>query len=350
MQESKISYLETVDKLNSYLNKNLNKDNSIIFVDSNVKSKTVSSPFGSKSLYEFDENYNIHEVLVNEKTKNIYTVEKIWEIMHSNSVTRSTNVICIGGGVLCDVVGFATSTYKRGANLILVPTSLLAMVDASHGGKNGINSNYGKNQIGTFYLPSEVLVCFEFLKSLNKEDINNGLIEAIKAGFIGNKKILDEVFPHKIKRGTSASYFYIDLIQLAIDVKTKITKEDLKESNTRMYLNFGHTIGHLIESDSNYQISHGQAVGIGILIALEISEKEYNLNQSYRKNYMTFLNNSGLKSHYKFKKTRSELITILSNDKKVNNEKINFVLLEEIEKPILKEIDIEQAMELIINE
>ena len=150
--------------------------------------------------------------------------------------------------------------------------------------------------------------------------------------------------------GDDSVYSDKSLLQLAIDVKTKITKEDLKESNTRMYLNFGHTIGHLIESDSNYQISHGQAVGIGILIALEISEKEYNLDQSYRKNYMTFLNNAGLKSHYKFKKTRSELITILSNDKKVNNEKINFVLLEEIEKPILKEVDIEQAMELIINE
>ena len=287
---------------------------------------------------------NTHEILVNEETKNITTVDKIWEIMHSNSVTRSTNVICIGGGVLCDVVGFATSTYKRGANLLLIPTTLLAMVDASHGGKNGVNNNYGKNQIGTFYLPNEVLICVEFLNSLNKEEINTGLIEVIKAGFIGNNKILELVY------GDDSVYSDKSLLQLAIDVKTKITKEDLKESNTRMYLNFGHTIGHLIESDSNYQISHGQAVGIGILIALEISEKECNLNQSYRKNYMTFLNNSGLKSHYKFKKTRSELITILSNDKKVNNEKINFVLLEEIEKPILKEIDIEQAMELIINE
>ena len=333
MQESKISYLDTVDELNLYLNKNFNNDTSIIFVDSNVKSE-----------YEFDENYNIHEVLVNEETKNITTVEKIWEIMHSNSATRSTNIICIGGGVLCDVVGFATSTYKRGANLILVPTSLLAMVDASHGGKNGVNNNYGKNQIGTFYLPSDVLVCVEFLKSLNKEEINTGLIEVIKAGFIGNKQILDLVY------GNDTIYFDKGLIQLAIDVKTKITKEDLKESDKRMYLNFGHTIGHLIESDSNYQISHGQAVGIGILIALEISEKEYNLDQSYRKNYMTFLNNSSLKSHYKFQKSRSELMTILSNDKKVNNAKINFVLLEEIEKPVLKEIDIEQAMELILDE
>ena len=340
MQESKISYLDTVDELNLYLNKNLNNDNSIIFVDSNVKSE-----------YEFDENYNIHEVLVNEETKNITIVEKIWEIMHSNSATRSTNIICIGGGVLCDVVGFATSIYKRGANLILVPTSLLAMVDASHGGKNGINNNYGKNQIGTFYLPSDVLVCVEFLKSLNKEEINTGLIEAIKAGFIGNKLILDLAYEDIIRLGRL--YFpnpYLDLIQLAIDVKTKITKEDLKESNTRMYLNFGHTIGHLIESDSNYQISHGQAVGIGILIALEISEKEYNLDKSYKKNYMTFLNNSGLKSHYKFQKSRSELMTILSNDKKVNNAKINFVLLEEIEKPVLKEVDIEQAMDLILDE
>ena len=333
MQESKISYLDSVDKLNSYLSKNLTKSNSIIFVDSNVSSE-----------YEFDENFNIQEVSINEKTKNIATVEKIWEIMYSNSITRNTNVICIGGGVLCDVVGFATSTYKRGANLILVPTSLLAMVDASHGGKNGVNNNYGKNQIGTFYLPNEVLVCTEFLKSLDKKEINTGLIEVVKAGFIGNKKILELVYLEE------SIYFDKSLLQLAIDVKIKITKEDLNESDKRMYLNFGHTIGHLIESDSNYQISHGQAVGIGILVALEISEKKYNLDKSYRKNYMTFLNHSGLKSHYKFQKTRSELITILSNDKKVNNEKINFVLLEEIEKPILKEVDIEQAMELIINE
>ena len=333
MQESRVTYLENVDVLNSYLRKNFSKSSSIIFVDSNVSSE-----------YKFDENFNIHVILANEETKNITTVEKIWEIMHSNSVTRSTNVICIGGGVLSDLVGFATSTYKRGANLVLIPTTLLAIVDASHGGKNGVNNNYGKNQIGTFYLPNEVLVCVEFLNSLNKEEINTGLIEVIKAGFIGNNKILDLVY------GDDAVYSNKSLLKLAIDVKTKITNADLKESNTRMYLNFGHTIGHLIESDSNYQISHGQAVGIGILIALEISEKEYNLDQSYRKNYMTFLNNSGLKSHYKFKKTRSELITILSNDKKVNNEKINFVLLEEIEKPILKEIDIDQAMELIINE
>ena len=333
MQESKISYLDSVEELNSYLNKDISKSSSIIFVDSNVSSE-----------YKFDENMNIHEILVNEETKNITTVEKIWEIMHSNSVTRSTNVICIGGGVLCDVVGFATSTYKRGANLVFIPTTLLAMVDASHGGKNGINNNYGKNQIGTFYLPNEVLVCVEFLNSLNKEEINTGLIEVIKAGFIGNDKILELVYGH------GSIYSDRSLLQLAIDVKTKITREDLQESNTRMYLNFGHTIGHLIESDSNYQISHGQAVGIGILIALEISEKEYNLDQSYRKNYMTFLNKAGLKSHYKFQKTRSELITILSNDKKVNNEKIIFVLLEEIEKPILKEVDIEQAMELILDE
>ena len=333
MQESKVTYLDNIDELNSYLRKNFSKTSTIIYLDSNVSSE-----------YQFDENFNTHDILVNEETKNITTVEKIWEIMYSNSVTRSTNVICIGGGVLCDVVGFATSTYKRGANLVLIPTTLLAMVDASHGGKNGVNNNYGKNQIGTFYLPNEVLVCVEFLNSLNKEEINTGLIEVIKAGFIGNNKILELVYED------DSVYSDKSLLQLAIDVKTKITKEDLKESNTRMYLNFGHTIGHLIESDSNYQISHGQAVGIGILIALEISEKEYNLDQSYRKNYMTFLNNSGLKSHYKFQKTRSELITILSNDKKVNNEKINFVLLEEIEKPILKEVDIEQAMELIINE
>ena len=333
MQESKISYIDTVDEFNSYLNKNLNKDTSIIFVDSNVKSK-----------YEFDENYNIHEVLVNEEAKNIKTVEKIWEIMHSNSVTRSTNVICIGGGVLCDVVGFATSTYKRGANLILVPTSLLAMVDASHGGKNGVNNNYGKNQIGTFYLPNEVLVCVEFLKSLNKEDINTGLIEAIKAGFIGNKKILDLVY------GDDSIDFDKGLIQLAIDVKTKITKEDLKESDKRMYLNFGHTVGHLIEIDSNYEISHGQAVAIGILTALTISEKDHNLDKSYRNNFETFLINSGFKTDYNFSKTREELLNLLNNDKKVKDGLVSYVLLESIENPILEKVEVKKVLEMILDE
>ena len=333
MQESKISYLDTVDELNSYLNKNLNKDASIIFIDSNVKSE-----------YEFDEKYNIHEVLVNEEAKNITTVEKIWEIMHLNSATRSTNVICIGGGVLCDVVGFATSTYKRGANLILVPTSLLAMVDASHGGKNGVNNNYGKNQIGTFYLPSEVLVCVEFLKSLNKEEINTGLIEVIKAGFIGNSKILDLVYEH------DSIDFNKGLIQLAIDVKTKIIKEDLKESDKRMYLNFGHTVGHLIESDSNYKVSHGEAVAVGILTALTISEKEHNLDKSYRNNFETFLINSGFKTDYKFSKTREELLNLLNNDKKVKDSMISFVLLKSIENPILEKIEVEKVLEMIVGE
>tara|TARA_B100000029_G_scaffold353246_1_gene345867 strand:+ start:600 stop:1601 length:1002 start_codon:yes stop_codon:yes gene_type:complete len=333
MQESKISYLDTVDELNSYLNKNLNKDASIIFIDSNVKSE-----------YEFDEKYNIHEVLVNEEAKIITTVEKIWEIMHLNSATRSTNVICIGGGVLCDVVGFATSTYKRGANLILVPTSLLAMVDASHGGKNGVNNNYGKNQIGTFYLPSEVLVCVEFLKSLNKEEINTGLIEVIKAGFIGNSKILDLVYED------DSIDFNKGLIQLAIDVKTKIIKEDLKESDKRMYLNFGHTVGHLIESDSNYKVSHGEAVAVGILTALTISEKEHNLDKSYRNNFETFLINSGFKTDYKFSKTREELLNLLNNDKKVKDSMISFVLLKSIENPILEKIEVEKVLEMIVGE
>ena len=333
MQESKIFYLDRIDELNSYLDKNFSKSNSIIFVDSNVNSE-----------YGFDENFNIHEVLVNEETKNITTVQNIWEIMHLNSSTRTTNVICIGGGILCDVVGFATSTYKRGANLVLVPTSLLAMVDASHGGKNGVNNNYGKNQIGTFYLPSEVLVCVEFLKSLNKEEINTGLIEVIKAGFIGNSKILDLVYED------DSIDFNKGLIQLATDVKTKIIKEDLKESDKRMYLNFGHTVGHLIESDSNYKVSHGEAVAVGIITALTISEKEHNLDKSYRNNFETFLINSGFKTDYKFSKTREELLNLLNNDKKVKDSMISFVLLKSIENPILEKIEVEKVLEMIVGE
>ena len=127
------------------------------------------------------------------KTKNLETVEKIWEIMFSSNLNRSDEIVIIGGGVMLDLCSFAAITYKRGIAFTLVPSTLLAMVDASHGGKNGFNNNYGKNQIGTFNLPKGVVVCFELLNTLKDKDYKDGLIELVKHGLIGSKEIFDKL-------------------------------------------------------------------------------------------------------------------------------------------------------------
>ena len=144
----------------------------------------------SKFLQIQESSMEFKEIDVKEDKKNLDSISKIWEDMFEKSIQRSSTVMCIGGGVLSDTVGFAASTYKRGTGLVIIPTTLLSMVDAAHGGKNGINTIHGKNQIGTFMMPDQVLICPEFLDELPEKEIKSGLIELIKAGFLKNPELV----------------------------------------------------------------------------------------------------------------------------------------------------------------
>ena len=331
MKLSEIHYSNKFDDLDSQLKNFINQEKHVIFIDSKLS-----------SIVNLDPKFKIFEIEINESTKDLNTIQKIWKIMFSESLDRSSKIIGIGGGVLSDLVGFATSTFKRGANLSLVPSTFLGMVDAAHGGKTGFNNEFGKNQIGTFFIPEKIFICTEFLDSLSEIEMNNGIIESLKAGFLGDKEIIEMIYQDKLNN-------LEEIIKKSIQVKYNILKNDLRESNERMFLNLGHTIGHLIEKDSNYSIPHGQAVGIGMLKGFEISESKFNLNSSIRDEFKSFLNKQSMKTEYSFNSSQSELKEIISNDKKVTSDVVKFVLIKNIQEPVLIDFSINDLLEVLTN-
>ena len=331
MKLSEIHYSNKFDDLDSQLKNFINQEKHVIFIDSKLS-----------SIINLDPKFKIFELEINESTKDLNTIQKIWKIMFSESLDRSSKIIGIGGGVLSDLVGFATSTFKRGANLSLVPSTFLGMVDAAHGGKTGFNNEFGKNQIGTFFIPEKIFICTEFLDSLSEIEMNNGIIESLKAGFLGDKEIIEMIYQDKLNN-------LEEIIKKSIQVKYNILKNDLRESNERMFLNLGHTIGHLIEKDSNYSISHGQAVAIGMLKGFEISESKFNLNSSIKDEFESFLNKQSMKTEYSFNSNQSELKEIISNDKKVISDVVKFVLIKNIQEPVLIDFSINHLLEVLTN-
>ena len=331
MKLSEIHYSNKFDDLDSQLKNFINQEKHVIFIDSKLS-----------SIINLDPKFKIFELEINESTKDLNTIQKIWKIMFSESLDRSSKIIGIGGGVLSDLVGFATSTFKRGANLSLVPSTFLGMVDAAHGGKTGFNNEFGKNQIGTFFIPEKIFICTEFLDSLSEIEMNNGIIESLKAGFLGDKEIIEMIYQDKLNN-------LEEIIKKSIQVKYNILKNDLRESNERMFLNLGHTIGHLIEKDSNYSISHGQAVAIGMLKGFKISESKFNLNSSIKDEFESFLNKQSMKTEYSFDSNQSELKEIITNDKKVTSDVVKFVLIKNIQEPVLIDFSINDLLEVLTN-
>ena len=331
MKLSEIHYSNKFDDLDSQLKNFINQEKHVIFIDSKLS-----------SIINLDPKFKIFEIEINESTKDLNTIQKIWKIMFSESLDRSSKIIGIGGGVLSDLVGFATSTFKRGANLSLVPSTFLGMVDAAHGGKTGFNNEFGKNQIGTFFIPEKIFICTEFLDSLSEIEMNNGIIESLKAGFLGDKEIIEMIYQDKLNN-------LEEIIKKSIQVKYNILKNDLRESNERMFLNLGHTIGHLIEKDSNYSISHGQAVAIGMLKGFEISESKFNLNSSIKDEFESFLNKQSMKTEYSFNSNQSDLKEIITNDKKVTSDVVKFVLIKNIQEPVLIDFSINDLLEVLTN-
>jgi len=220
---SKVAYFKSINELEAYCEQKIKDESHLVFIDNNVLCKFPT--LGNSSMETI-------AIKVSEEEKNIDTVSEIWKIMFEKSLERSSTIFSIGGGVVSDSVGFAASTYKRGTKLITIPTTLLSMVDAAHGGKNGINNEFGKNQIGTFMMPQEVLICPEFLSQLPEKEIKTGLIELIKAGFLGSPELVEKVYEVDVNN------IDVSLISEAIDIKNNIVNNDFKESSERMFLNF----------------------------------------------------------------------------------------------------------------
>ncbi len=270
-----------------------------------------------------------------EENKNIDTCISIWDQLNSFKADRKSLLINIGGGVLSDIGGFAASTYLRGIDFINIPTTLLGMVDAAHGGKTGIDFKLLKNQIGVFNEPLEVLLDNEYLKTLSKEEFINGYAEVVKHSLLTNKPDLTFYSLVKLDLFKDSSY----IINSYSLVKNEIVKSDKYESNIRKILNLGHTIGHAVESysyisDKIADLKHGQAIVIGIIAELFISHKKFNFPlkdvlsvKEHLKKYFSLI-------HLEEDDVMN-IYDLMVYDKKNEGSKINFVLLKEIGKPVI---------------
>ena len=223
------------------------------------------------------------------------------------------------------MAGFVAATWLRGITWYAIPTSLAGMVDASVGGKTGINSSAGKNLIGSFYSPARVLIDPIFLESLSKRDLSAGMAEVIKCGFIADYKILNLVQEDVLD--------YSQLIYRATKVKSKVVSKDFKESKLREILNYGHTLGHAIEKDSKYKLRHGEAVSIGMVFASELSRELAGLSEDAVQLHRELLQNFNLPISYPRSRWKN-LSTLLLMDKKVKQSKVRFIGISKIGKPV----------------
>ncbi len=211
-----------------------------------------------------------------EKNKTFLSLEKMLDFLRQHNALRDSTLVSVGGGITGDVAAFAASVYMRGIKLIQVPTTLLAMVDSSVGGKTAVNFKGIKNNIGSFYQPNMVLIDSNFLDSLTDKEYLNGLVESIKIAAIRDKEFFEYINANKssILKRSKAIMEYI--IAESCRLKAEIVEQDEKEAGIRKLLNFGHTAAHGIESDSNYKIHHGFAVALGM-----IYESKYALQNGY---------------------------------------------------------------------
>ncbi|CDZ80171.1 3-dehydroquinate synthase [Candidatus Rubidus massiliensis] len=270
------------------------------------------------------------KITASEAFKTRETKEYLENEMLDNNCCKDTFLICIGGGIISDIGGFLAATYCRGIPFVIVPTTLLAMVDASIGGKNGVNTDKGKNLIGTIYQPKHIFIDTNFLKTLSKKEIINGVVEMIKHG------IVDSYF-HFASLETNASSvleaklsLLENLIQESCAIKVKISSEDTIDEGKRHLLNFGHTIGHALEHYFDYQITHGEAVAIGILVESYLALLLNLIEPETLERIFTLFKNYQLPLKLPSKVPFEDLYHCMLMDKKSKNGRPRFILIKDI--------------------
>jgi 3-dehydroquinate synthase len=273
------------------------------------------------------DNHDLIEISAGEESKNIDFCIGVWKMLIDFGADRKALMVNLGGGVITDMGGFAASTYKRGIDFVQVPTSLLSQVDASVGGKTGIDVDSVKNIIGTFTQPKAVFIDYDFLSTLPERQMLSGLAEMLKHGLI-----LDAGYWNQLK-AADLTQPPAELIHASVILKNKVVLEDPTEQNIRKSLNFGHTIGHAIETwsltNDRNPLTHGEAIAIGMICEAFIANKRTGLSATELTEIETVIN--GLYPHYKLNPAAYEdIYTIMLKDKKNIDGKINCTLLDRI--------------------
>lgn len=324
--------------IGEYLKKNINCKKIAIITDSNLEKLYGNN---LNKIIE-KEGFDTKTICVKpgEESKSIDTLKGVYDELSKFKVGRGDLIITFGGGVVGDLGGFAASTYLRGVPYIQVPTSLLAQVDSSIGGKVAVDLPWGKNLVGSFYHPKAVLIDPELLKTLDKKFLHDGLGEVIKYGFIRDKSIIHKLMSYKNHEELLEN---IDsLIFKCCNIKKSIVEVDEKDFGERMLLNFGHTIGHAVEKYFNYKdYTHGEAVAIGMAEITRKSEKLNITEKGTSKCIEELLKKYELPYEMPVM-DREDMLNIITLDKKSSGEDINLIVLKDIGEGVIRKVKINE--------
>lgn len=311
------------------------KENSILITDENIFSKQKGKFSGWKTIV----------LKAGEQFKNQKGVDEIIHQLIELNADRQSFIVAVGGGVITDTAGFAASVYMRGIKFGFVPTSILGMVDASIGGKNGVDVGVYKNLVGVIRHPEFLLYDYSFLETLPNEEWINGFAEIVKHGCIKDENMFHELEEKSLKHFQTSKYEIGKLIERNVDIKYNVVANDELETGERKLLNFGHTIGHAIENTA--KLPHGSAVSIGMIAACIISEKINGFSKAETQKVKQLLSKYHLPVVFDFDKEKTW--EILLHDKKKSGSEMNFVVLDEIGKASVKKISLNDLHDLFFS-
>jgi 3-dehydroquinate synthase len=295
--------------------------------------------------------YQVHaeQIPDGEAAKDITVAAGLWSRLAQHRVSRSDAIVGVGGGAATDLAGFTAATWLRGVRLVLVPTTLLAVVDAAVGGKTAVNIDEGKNLVGAFYPPAGVVADPAVLASLPAADYASGLAEVIKAGFIADPAILKLIEADPGAAARPGGPHERELIERAVRVKAAVVSADLREAGPRQMLNYGHTLGHAIERAEGYRIRHGAAVSVGMVYAAAVARRAARLDQATADRHRAILAAVGLPVSYR-PGAWPQLRAAMAVDKKTRASRLRLVVLDGLARPGILEDPAEELLEQAYSE
>lgn len=285
-----------------------------------------------------------------EKFKNSSTANDLISRLSEAGIDRDCPIIALGGGVICDLTGFVASVFKRGLPLILLPTSLLAMVDACIGGKNGINTDHGKNLVGTFYQPNLTAIDVSYLRTLPLSQLSYGMIEAVKHGAIADMAYYRFILKNMNDLRSKQLNVLQRLIRRSIHIKKSFVADDEFDHDLRTHLNLGHTFGHALESAGKFiRLHHGEAVAIGMLMALKASANEGILEDDYTESLLAIIRELGLPEKIPNELDKKEILNNLTQDKKKVQNGYRFILPRTLGKTVIHNVSSEKISDFVLS-
>ena len=319
-------------QLEKYLGKTYPGRKLFVLVDEHTKDKCLPLISGRVAALE---NAVILEIESGEQHKSLSSCEKLWKQLTEHRADRRSLLINLGGGMLSDIGGFVAATYMRGIDFLNIPTTLLAMVDASAGGKNGINFSGLKNQVGTFTKPGAVFISPSFLQTLPVRELKSGFAEVIKHTLIADRDKWDEL--KSVENLETVNWTKI--IDQSVYIKNRIVTADYRERNMRKALNFGHTIGHALESyslkNAGDPLKHGEAIAIGMMGEIYLSQKMLNFPDHDAEEICSFIRKHY--GHLSIDANADAMLELIRADKKNEQSEVNFALLRNIGEPVINQ-------------